>query len=284
MTKFNLQDVFMSAGKFGRKHGSAICSIVAGVGVIGTAVVSEKAGEKIHEIKNDETLSEEQKKKEIFKAWCGPFAVVTGTVACITGSYILDQRKQAGMAAAINLMTTRYNTLHEKIKEKDAELAEEIDKEIIEESATKGEMAKDNSKPELLKEFLGSEVIMTEIHRGTPILCYDAISELFFYSSQEDILEAKYQINRFLKINDEICVNDYLMFFGLPEQDWGWELGWSISSDNRNKEESFGYEWLDFWIDEEYKIKDTTVCKISVAFDPYSIYDGNAGRIYSKQR
>lgn len=284
MSNFNVQDAFTAVGKFGRKHGSAICSIVAGVGVIGTAVVSEKAGEKIHEIKIDETLSEEEKKKEIFKAWCGPFAVVTGTVACITGSYILDKRKQAGMASAINLLSTKYTTLCNKVKEKDPELAEEIDKEIIEESATKEVTEKDENKPELLKEFLGSEVIMTEIHRGTPILCYDAISELFFYSSQEDILEAKYQINRFLKINDEICVNDYLMFFGLPEQDWGWELGWSISSDNRNKEESFGYEWLDFLIDEEFKIKDTTVCKISVAFDPYSIYDDNAGRIYSKQR
>lgn len=279
MSNFNVQDAFTAVGKFGRKHGSLLCSIVAGVGVIGTAVVSEKAGEKIHEIKIDETLSEEEKKKEIFKAWCGPFAVVTGTIACISGSYILDKRKQAGMAAAINLLSTKYTTLHDKIKEKDPELAAEIEKEIVESDKGETENKKETDKPELLKEFLGSEVFMTEIHYGTPILCYDSVSEIFFYSSREDILEAKYQINRFMKINDEISVNDYLMFLGLPEQDWGWDIGWKLPKDNTD--DNYGrFEWLDFWIDEDFDIKGTKVCKITIPFGPYSIYDENPGRIY----
>ena len=260
-----LNEVCIKLGKFLRKHSSLILTIGASAGVIGTAIVSTRQGSILEQKRTEaEAKHEDIKASEVIKTVTPTIFVVTATLACTIGLYATDQKKQAGLAAAVGVVSERFARFKKKVEEKDKELADSIDKEIMEEEYARA--VKPNKKKELLKTIDGKEIFVTEINEGEPILCYDSVSEKYFYSSKEDLMQERYEINRHFLLQNTLSVNEYLAFLGLPEVEWGWSLGWSTYA-----ESDYGYRWIDIGI-EEYELTDgTPIIKLHVPFFPHDL-------------
>ena len=230
----NVQDIGKKAGKFLWKHSGVILTTLAAAGIIGTAVVATKQGKKIKE-KEDEILEEDPDatSKEIFEeTWdmYAPTAIITtGTLLCVAGLYFTDRKKQAALLSACTWTKYQLDRWREKVRERDVDTYEEI----------KAEMRKENQKK--CRKDDKTEVTPTDINYGEKILAYDEISEEFFETSLEDLLEERYEINRHFMTHGEISVNDYRMYLGLGEVDWGWTEGWS----KYIGEAYYGYSWID---------------------------------------
>lgn len=255
----------LAIGKFIRKHSSLILTIGASAGVIGTAIVSTRQGSILEQKRTEaEAKKENVRKAYVVKTVAPTIFVVSATLACIIGLYVTDQKKQAGLAAAVGVVSERFARFKHKVEEKDKELADEIEKDIMQEEYMRAN--KPNKKKELLKTIDGKEILVTEIMQGEPMLCYDPVSEKYFYSSKEDLMEERYEINRHFLLQDTLSVNEYLAFLGLPEVEWGWNIGWSIYA-----ESDYGYKWIDIGI-EEYELADgLTILKLSVPFMPHDM-------------
>lgn len=260
-----LNEVCIKLGKFLRKHSSLILTIGASAGVIGTAIVSTRQGSILEQKRTEaEAKHEDIKASEVIKTVTPTIFVTAATLACIIGLYVTDQKKQAGLAAAVGVVSERFARFKKKVEEKDEELAKSIDKEIMQEEYMRAN--KPNKKKELLKTIDGKEILMTEINEGEPVLCYDPVSEKYFYSSKEDLMQERYEINRHFLLQNTLSVNEYLVFLGLPEVEWGWSLGWSTYS-----ESDYGYKWIDIGI-EEYELTDgTPIIKLHVPFFPHEL-------------
>lgn len=260
-----LNEVCIKLGKFLRKHSSLILTIGASAGVIGTAIVSTRQGSILEQKRTEaEAKHEDIKASEVIKTVTPTIFVTAATLACIIGLYVTDQKKQAGLAAAVGVVSERFARFKKKVEEKDKELVDSIDREIMEEEYAK--VNKERKKKELLKTIDGKEILMTEINEGEPVLCYDPVSEKYFYSSKEDLMQERYEINRHFLLQDSLSANEYLEFLGLPEVDWGWSLGWSTYA-----ESDYGYRWIDIGI-EEYELTDgTPIIKLHVPFFPHDL-------------
>lgn len=260
-----LNEVCIKLGKFLRKHSSLILTIGASAGVIGTAIVSTRQGSILEQKRTEaEAKHEDIKASEVVKTVSPTIFVTTATLACIIGLYVTDQKKQAGLAAAVGVVSERFARFKKKVEEKDEELAKSIDKEIMQEEYMRAN--KPNKKKELLKTIDGKEIFVTEIHEGEPMLCYDPVSEKYFYSSKEDLMQERYEINRHLLLQDTLSANEYLAFLGLPEVEWGWNIGWSTYA-----ESDYGYKWIDIGIEEYELSDDLTILKLHVPFMPHDM-------------
>lgn len=260
-----LNEACIKLGKFIRKHSSLILTIGASAGVIGTAIVSTRQGSILEQRKMEaEAKKEDIKASTIIKTVSPTIFVVSATLTCVIGLYVTDQKKQAGLAAAVGVVSERFARFKKKVEDKDKELADSVEKEIMEEEYAK--VNKERKKKELLKTIEGKDILVTEIHEGEAILCYDPVSEKYFYSSKEDLAQERYEINRHFLLQDTLSVNEYLAFLGLPEVEWGWSIGWSTYA-----ESDYGYKWIDIGI-EEFELTDgTPIVKLHVPFFPHEL-------------
>ena len=58
----------------------------------------------------------------------------------------------------------------------------------------------------------------------------------------EEIIDAEYQLNRKMALNDSVTVNDFYELLGIDPVDFGDALGWSFGA----SESYYGYQWIDF--------------------------------------
>lgn len=159
----------------------------------------------------------EIKPMEIVKvSWkCYIPAAITGTVsiACLIGASSVNMRRNAALATA-------YTLSESTLKEYQKKVVETVGKN--KEQAIRDEVAKDRIERNPVS---SKEVIITE--KGNT-LCLDYVSGRYFRSDIDTIKKAVNELNRRMRDEMYISLNDFYYEIGLPANGSGDELGWNI--------------------------------------------------------
>jgi hypothetical protein len=218
--KFNLSNIAKSVRTAMKKHSPEILTGIGIAGMITTTMLAVRATPKalilIEEKKNEEGVDELTSVETIKTAWiCYVPAAVTGalSVACLIGASSVNARRNAALATAYTLSESALKDYQEKVIEAIGEKKEQSVRDAI----AKGRIDRDP--------VSSREIIITE--KGNT-LCYDVISGRYFKSDIDKLKKAENELNR--KMRDEIYIslNEFYYEIGLNPTSIGYDLGWNI--------------------------------------------------------
>ena len=221
-------------------------SVVAGAGVVGTAVLAAKATPDAIERKKEaeEKKGEPLTKWEAFKVMFPSYipAGTTGlvTLASIAGLSIHDnatQSKLAGVVASgnqiINGISRKYASLRSEVAEKHPEILKEFDERSLEDQWTEyvhERMKKFAWCNSLFPGFESPEdwgkVQLMCLEYGNGIPDENGHDLIFFYASPGDVMSAIYNINGQYQERGIVSVADFFQYMHLPRTDLSVRLVW----------------------------------------------------------
>lgn len=232
MKKVNLSKALKSVSMSVQKYSPEILMGVGISGMVITTVMAVRATPKaldLMEGKKEELEKEELTPIETVKAtWiCYIPAAVTGTisVACLIGAGSVNMRRRAALVTAYTLSESALKEYQEKVVEAIGEKKEQaIRDEIVKDKIDKNPVSR-------------HEVIITE--KGNT-LCYDTVSGRYFKSDRDKIDRIINDLNRRMRDEMYISLNDFYYEIGLSGIGLGDLLGWNI--DNGYIELHFSYQ------------------------------------------
>lgn len=196
--------------------------ILAGVGIAGmvtTVVMAVRATPKALAIIDEKEIDEGRnltRGEKVKAAWTCyvPTALVGATsVACLVGSTSVSIRRQTALAAAYSIAETSLK----EYSEKTLELVGEKKERAIRDAVAKDRIEKDPVE--------NKEVIVTATGDTR---CYDMLSGRYFRSDMESIRRAVNDLNKEMRSDGYISLNDFYYHIGLPMIQVGNYLGWNI--------------------------------------------------------
>ena len=242
MNKFNLSKLFGSFWKATKKHSPEILTGIGIAGMFTAGIMAVKATPKALSLMEDEIsyrINEDGNieglvkvsddpygdnfghyrlpaKDAIVVAWkCYiPAIVISGlSTACLIGASSVNLRRNAALATAYALSETALRDYQEKVVEvigdkKERTVRDKVAKERV-----------DKNPP------VEQEVIITE--QGNTLM-YDAISGRYFKGDIEKLRKIENVLNRRLRNEDYISLNEFYDEIGLPHIKVGEGLGWCI--------------------------------------------------------
>lgn len=235
MINLNISQFTKSAQTFVAKRSPEILTGMGIAGMITTTILAvkatpkalslmekhsvEKAGER-HTLLDIEDIPKNLPIQDIFLlTWkCYIPAAVTGglSIACLVGASSVNARRNAALATAYSLSEAALKEYKTKVIE------------------TIGEKKEQNIRDSIAKDKIESvpvskcEVFITE--KGNT-LCFDVISGRYFKSDMDKLKKVEYQLNRRLRDEMYISVNDFYGEIGLAYTSVGDNLGWNIDRD-----------------------------------------------------
>lgn len=230
MTKETLVNVWKNTQKALKKHSPEILTGIGIAGMIATTVTAVKATPKAlrmidaKEIEEDRRLST---KEAIAVSWkCYVPAAITGifSTACLIGASSVNVHRNAALATAYTISETALK----EYKEKAVEVVGEKKEQAIRDAVAKEQLEKANIK----------ERTFIPTGKGeTP--CFDPLTNACFKSDMETLRKAENTLNKQMRDDMVITVNEFLQEIGLEPCDAsvGENLGWEIDR---------GYIELDF--------------------------------------
>lgn len=228
MGKPNLANIAKSVRTAMKKHSPEILTGIGIAGMITTTVMAVRATPKaliLIEEKKDELEIDSLTALETVKTtWpCYIPAAVVGTISvfCLVGASSTNLRRNAALATAYTLSESTLKEYQEKVVETIGEKKEQ---------SIRDEVAKDK----LVKNPV-REVILTE--KGGNTICFDALSGRYFKSDIDQIRKAVNELNRKMRDEMYITLNEFYYEIGLDGTKLGDDLGWNIDR---------GYIDLDF--------------------------------------
>ena len=242
---------------FFKRNSATILTCVGGIGVIATTITAVKATPKAIRLLDQarENKGDDLTKLETVKI-AGPLyipsiAIGIGTLACIFGANVLNQRSQAALVSAYALIDGTYKDYRKKVDELYGDEAG---------SQIRAELAKDKYEEEYDK-----PVELEDDKR----LYYDYYSKRYFEARPYDVQNAKYEVNRSLMMDDAVYLNDWYKHIGLPPLDHGYDFGWNTCANM----DAYWQTWIDF-NNEKVVMEDGLECIIiSFAQDPYPDFE-----------
>lgn len=211
-----------------------ILSVVAVVGVAATAVTTANATVKATKIISSKR--EVMTKKDVVKAtwhcYIPPAVAFLTTSVCILGAAALNHKQQVSLTSAYALIDSQFKEYKNKVKEI---YGEEAHRKILESICA--EKAKN---PDLYVPSVWDTTYTTLDFGSTnevEHLFYDELSERYFTSTLDKVIQAEYHLNRNMTQGMDITVNTWFTYLGLEKMDGCDDIGWAIN-DN--------YQWLDF--------------------------------------
>lgn len=205
------------------KHSPEILTGLGIAGMVTTTVLAVKATPKAMKICEAERLNlvndykDEPTKLDYVKAcWkCYIPAAVTGTVsiACLVGASSVNVRRNAALATAYKLSETVLSEYKEKVVETIGEKKEKTIKDAI---------AKDHVEKNPVKQ---NDIVITG--KGDT-LCCDKLFGRYFKSDIDKLKKIENDLNRRMRNEDYISLNEFYYEVGLDSVDAGDYLGWNI--------------------------------------------------------
>lgn len=228
MGKQNLTSIAKNVRTAMKKHSPEILTGIGIAGMITTVVMAVKATPKaliLIEDKKEELDTDKLSGKDIVKvAWpCYiPSAVICSvSVLCLIGASSTNRRRNTALATAYALSESTLKDYQEKVVESIGDKKEKT----IRESIANDKIVKNPVR----------EVILTE--KGGNTTCYDALSGRYFKSDRDTIIRAVNELNRRMRDEMYVSLNDFYYEIGLDSTKMGDMLGWNIDR---------GYIELDF--------------------------------------
>lgn len=205
-----------------KRHSPEILTGIGIAGMITTAVMAVRATPKALQMiddakeEKDEILTPVETVKVAWKCYI-PAAVVGGvSIACLVGASSVNARRNAALATAYALSESTLKEYQEKVVEK---LGKKKEQEV------RDDIAKDHVDRNPVSK---SEVIITE--KGNT-LCFDKLSGRYFRSDIDKLKAAVNELNRQMRYDMYISVNEFYDEIGLSHTDFGDMLGWNIDRD-----------------------------------------------------
>lgn len=220
MHKPNLSAICKNVKSATVKHSPEILTGVGIAGMITTTVMAVRATPKAISLLDDEKRRQNVDKLEpvdVFKTtWkCYIPATITGTVsvACIVGASSVNARRNAALTAAYTLSESTLRDYRRKVVETIGEKKEQT----VRDAVAKEQLEK--------KPVENKEVIITA--KGDT-LCFDVVSGRYFKSDIDKIKKAENELNRQMRDEMYVSLNDFYYEIGLDPVKVGEDLGWNI--------------------------------------------------------
>ncbi len=211
-----------------KKHAPEILTGIGIVGMVAAAVTAVRATPKALQLINEQEKEVERPltpSETVKTAWkCYIPAAVTGTlsIACLVGASAVNMKRNAALVAACTISETALKDYTAKT----LDIVGPQKEQIIRDAVAKEKLEKDP--------VANKEVIITG---GGEMMCYDVLSGRYFKSDIEQIRKAVNDINRRMRDEMYISLNDFYYEIGLEGIELGEYLGWNIEK---------GYLDLDF--------------------------------------
>lgn len=246
MNKPNFVAIVKSVRTAMKRHSPEILTGIGIAGMITTTVMAVRATpkaliliderEKAAEFDgSDEPLPNAERVKAAWRCYIPAAAVGCASVACLIGASSVNIRRNAALATAYTLSESALKEYQEKVVEAIGDKKERI----IRDSVAKDRIAN--------KPVENSEVVITD--RGNT-LCYDVLSGRYFKTDIDKIRKAANELNRQMRDEMYISLNEFYYAIGLDGIKVGEDLGWNIDT---------GYIELDF---SSQLAKDDTPCLV----------------------
>lgn len=202
-----------------RKHSPEILTGLGIAGMITTAVMAVRATPKAllliddAETEKDDILTPIETVKVAWKCYV-PSMIVGGiSIGCLIGASSVNVRRNAALATAYALSESTLKEYQEKVIEevgerKEREVRDKIDKDKIDQ-----------------KPVSKSEVIITD---AGDVLCFEKLSGRYFKSSMDKLKKAVNEINRQMRYDMYVSLNEFYYEIGLEGTEIGDMLGWNI--------------------------------------------------------
>lgn len=251
MSKGSVSKFIKSAQNAVRKHSPEILVGVGIAGMVTTTVLAVRATPKaliLIEQKKEEEGVDKLKAMDVVKTtWkCYlPSAVIgSASIFCLIGASSVNLRRNAALATAYALSESTLKDYQKKVVEEIGEKKERA----VREAVTKDEITNNP--------VTKNEIIIT----GTgDSLCYDLMCKRYFKSNIEKLRRIENDLNRRMRSENYISLNEFYNEVGLDDVGAGHDLGWNIDK---------GYIKLEF---DSHLADDGTPCLV-VGFSNPPVY------------
>lgn len=209
------------------KHSPALLTGIGIVGMVVTTILAVRATPKAMQLIEERTCKEEaptplEKVKAAWKCYMPAAATGAASIACLVGANSIYAKRSAAFAAAYAISESAMKDYQSKVVEtlgekKERTIRDAVAKERVEKNPVSNR-----------------EVIITE--KGNT-LCYDVISGRYFRSDIDRLKRVENELNRQMRNDMYVSLNDFYYEIGLSSVKIGDDLGWNIEN---------GYIDLDF--------------------------------------
>ena len=237
MHKPNVSKVYNDLKKATIKHSPEILTGIGIAGMVSTTVLAVKATPKAlllienekkeqNRILREEALAQHKeaipiidrlKPIDAIKVAWKPYipAAITGTlsVACLIGASSVNIRRNAALATAYSLSETALRDYREKVVETIGEKKEQTVRDAV-------------AKERLEKNPVENKEVIVTAKGDT--LCFDAVSGRYFKSDIDKLKKAENELNRQMRDEMYISLNEFYYEIGLPSIKIGDDIGWNI--------------------------------------------------------
>lgn len=203
-----------------RKHSPEILTAigVAGMAVsVVFAVTATPKAIKLIEKEKEEAEKEYITKKEVVKTvWkCYIPAAVTfaASAACIVGASKINFERNTALATAYTLSETAMMEYKKKV-------VEEVGTEKEATIQTKATSEKIEGTPSVVNQMF--------VSGGSDVRCYDELSNSYFFTTVDKLDKAVNELNRRMRDENYISLNDFYYEIGIEPNGLGDMLGWNI--------------------------------------------------------
>lgn len=209
-----------------KKHQPEILTGIGIAGMITTTIMAVKATPKAldrmaevkekHEQDTDKKAFAKDVVTRVAPVYI-PATIICGlSTACLIGASSVNFRRNAALATAYTLSESALKEYQEKVVETIGEKKEEVVRSAI---------AKDhiqNNPP------VEQNIVVTG---GGDTLCYDTMCKRYFYSSIDKLKRIENDLNKRMRSENYISLNEFYSEVGLDDVAIGYEFGWHIDRD-----------------------------------------------------
>lgn len=223
MNKSNLSQITNRVRNTLTEHSPEILTGIGIAGMVATTFMAVKATPKaldiMTEIKKEHSDDTDKKAmtKDVVKRVIPIYipATITGvmSIVCIIGASSVNTRRNAALATAYTLSDAALREYKDKVVETLGERKEEIVRDAI---------AKDKIDKDPVS---NKEVIITG--KGDT-LCYDIMCKRYFRSDIDRLRKIENDLNRRMRDEMYISLNEFYYEVGLDDVAIGYEFGWNI--------------------------------------------------------
>lgn len=229
MGRMNISKILKTIQSSAKKHTPEILTGIGIAGLIGAGVMAVRATPKalmlMEEKKYEEDVEELTKREVVKTTWACyiPSVIVGGmSVCCLIGASSVNFRRNAALATAYSLSESALKEYQEKV----VEVIGEKKEQDVRDAVVKDKIDK--------LPVTNREVFLTE--KGNT-LCLDLMSKRYFRTDIDMLKKAVNELNRRMRDEMFISLNDFYYEIGLEGTKLGDDLGWNIDR---------GYIELDF--------------------------------------
>ena len=222
MQKLNLTKICGNVKTAIVKHSPEILTGVGIAGMISTTVMAVQATPKAIRLLDEEKRRQHTDKLEpsgiVKTAWkCYIPAVVTGTVsvACLIGASSVNTRRNAALTAAYTISESTLRDYQKKVVETIGEKKEQTVRDAV-------------AKERLERNPVDNKEVIVTTKGNT--LCFDAVSGRYFKSDIDKLKKAENDLNRRMRDEMYISLNEFYYEIGLEAIKIGEDIGWNIDN------------------------------------------------------